>query len=135
MSKLLAAVLAWLMLLALPVQGMAAVDLLPCGMAHAGHGEAATGQDMLGHHAMTDPAPPSTGPALLDHDTMHAAGDATTAGAQGLPKCCGAGLSMAAIVGPALLTHGAMRPPVPLPPAFSLYQGVVLDGLERPPRA
>ena len=52
----------------------------------------------------------------------------------GMLKCCSAGFSIAAFFSPGLAARTQARSPSPLQPVVQIYQGVILDGPERPPR-
>ena len=138
MSKFLQIALAWLLVVALPVQGYAAQAMLMCGPAH--HQSAAVHDHALHDHddapenladsvpshsdAMASPA------ASLDHHAKAgSAGHASKCSA--CSSCCGAAAATTAVFGVAVI-------PLHVPAAATISAGTTAEtvgGLDRPPRA
>lgn len=126
MNRLLKTIFVWLLLLALPMQGYAAVTMLACGTgSHHGRTVAAHDHSAHAHGAGTQAAGTHHHPA---HDTGGKHGNAPCNACQG---CC---------MG-ALMTSSIDWLPVDLSstlPSASpavLFSGHIPGGLERPPRA
>lgn len=120
-------VLVWLMALAIPVQGVAAVGMLHCAAAPADQAHALhDGHHPGHHHAGGDQAEAGDDAGLSQADDGHALGHKCSACA----ACC-AGLGLPAHVaefGKANVAQAIALPPVAAP------AGVVLGRLDRPPR-
>lgn len=140
MNRVLKAIVIWLLLLALPVQGYAAAVMAVCGpvpqqadkhathhMAAAdddGHGE--SGYSGLGHHRAADNT-------LADHDTAphHPAGKHASSACGSCGVCCiGAVMLISQLNWDLLLNGSTLYAPASSP----RLPGVVLAGPERPPR-
>ena len=142
MRKTFAGMLMGLVMVAVPLQGMAASSPRPCDLDHAAQGIGLAGHALSGHHVHA-PVPES---AVAGH---HAAGpqrsgaDATQAGqptghdgqaSHDALKCCSVAGAAAAASAPELIARAQARQAAPSQPAANHYQGVVLDGPDRPPR-
>ncbi|MBT9455406.1 MAG: hypothetical protein IV097_02175 [Burkholderiaceae bacterium] len=125
MSKFWRIALAWLLAVALPIQGYAATTMLLCGPAHH---QSSAAQDH-GMHAHGD--------AAMAHDDAVGHGeavDATDAAQAGkcsvCSSCCNAAAIMASVVAPAVVS-----PDLPeVVPVLIAEERVIIGGLERPPR-
>ena len=84
-----------------------------------------TGQAHAHRHAGVAERP-DTAPDMGADSTGHAG--------HGMLKCCSAGCSMVALSAPELPTARPAGSDAPLAAPVPLYSGVVLDGLDRPPR-
>lgn len=133
----------WLIALAIPVQGMAAVSMAHCPAEHHTGIPGAPDRPAVGpsagakldtaeahamhQHATADPF------ASSEHQE-----DATTADSghsgHGMLKCCSATISMAAVMAPGLVARLTLRSPAPLHLQERLDRGVTPDGLDRPPK-
>jgi hypothetical protein len=136
-------VVMWLIALAIPLQGMAAVAMPPCPPAHHPDMSAAFDQlveqaDAVGpmavaaDHAMHDGVAASQD----DGDPVEAAGLSGHSGHSGhsMLKCCSAACAMAAVVTSDLALQLHARSPAPLHPVAQFYRGAPPDGLDRPPK-
>ncbi|MBT9501674.1 MAG: hypothetical protein IV092_10550 [Burkholderiaceae bacterium] len=130
MSKFWRIALAWLLAVALPIQGYAATTMLLCGPAHHQssathdhamheHGDAAMGHDGTGAHGEATEASPTPG------------GDkAQTGKCSVCSSCCNAAAITASVVAPAVVS-----PDLPeVVPVLIAEERVIIGGLERPPR-
>jgi uncharacterized protein involved in copper resistance len=136
MSRVVKTVVMWLIALAIPAQGMAAVGMPLCPLAH----HAGTGVT-VDHHA-TDHVQASNMAASADHsmhDGMHhgttAAPDTSNPGGHPVLKCCSAACAMAAVMPQVLATLVRARPPSPQQVVAHFHLGVTPDGLDRPPKS
>jgi hypothetical protein len=150
------------MMLALPVQGMAAAAMAGCApghpmaglmggevraAGHAGHAQP-TGHHGAGpigpavvaghaHHAMAgDEHPAAAHAAQLAESAMAGIMDGEQDGASGhdMLKCCSVTCSMVALTGQATVASPQVHAVAPLHPLASHYRGVTLAGPERPPK-
>lgn len=143
MHRLLRAVFVWVMVIAIPVQGMAASAMLFCGASHqrmahamlrdaspAAASHAAHGHD---HAAMGHGAHPAAAQAAAPAD---AGGSADLSSFQGPSSCSACAACCLALALPAsLLTLAPMSPDHPA--WMAMVAAVVShqpDGLDRPPR-
>ena len=148
MSRRLRAIVLWLIAVAIPLQGIAAIVMPVCGPGQfataAGAAFARAGGEALHAHRVAhdtgilgDAGVPRHGHAMHSHAasgiTALDAGHAGHAG-HGMLKCCSAGCSMAACSAPSLATHTRVPSIAPVPSEAIFYPGVILDGLDRPPR-
>ena len=119
-----------LIVLAIPVQGMAAVVMPLC--LPAPHGDASMAIDRLAdrsadhHHAAASHHAAGQGDEATPDEPAHSGHD--------MLKCCSAACSMVALTTPPLAVGLQARPPAPLHPVAQLYSGVTPDGLDRPPK-
>lgn len=131
--------LLWLLVLLLPLQGMAMSAMTWCGPAGGGaevrhhHQPAAAdhpaAHDHHGHQGHEAATLDKASPALAS-DQAHAEATATHL----LKACCGAACTMAFAITSAPCDTDQARPPTPLQAVVGLHPGVVLDGLDRPPQ-
>lgn len=131
--------LVWLVVAAMPLQGLAAAVMpLAAGAAHAGpvasalagHGSATAGH---GHrHEQGSSVGADHGVDAVQSGACGNCADAAVA--HGPLKCCGATCAMALAMTAALPLGNQARPPAPPSAQASLHPGVVPDGLDRPPR-
>lgn len=148
MSRIFRAFVLWLIAVAIPAQGIAAI-VMPLGVAEPFATVAGAGLDgvgavvMHGHRAAPDAGVMAHAGEPGHCQTMAAHGsgksstpDADSAGhsGHGMLKCCSAGCSMAACPAPGLATHSRTPSLAPVQSEASFYPGVILDGLDRPPR-
>lgn len=126
----------WLIALAIPVQGMAAVATPPCPPAHHSHGSPSPHRH-VGHHDAASPAAQA-----VDHATDHGAGpaqhvasapDETGHAGHSMLECCSAAGAMYGVMPPsfAAWVPACSRPPQAVEP---LRLGIAPDGLDRPPK-
>ncbi len=140
----------WLMAVAIPVQGFAAVVMPFCSPAHA----AAVSNSQLQSQSQSagkgsirmsiSTHSTAHGTAEMQHPSGHAHGSGSAAepasdhsdghAGHSMLKCCSAGFSMAAFFAPVIPARSSARSPTPLQLETQIYQGVILDGLDRPPR-
>jgi len=125
----------WLVALVIPLQGMAAVAMPNCASSHSAAMGTAPGQAAGSHgvhHGAVGAEPMGAtahhAPGVADHVTDNAHGG------HAVPKCCSAAFSMATLVTPMAVARSHAREAAPVHPLAWLYQGVTLDGLERPPK-
>lgn len=137
--------LAWLLALALPLQGFAASSMLLCGASHhqpqaeqsqpetQGHGEGAVHH----HGTMVDASalqPDSSGAAHLEADTEHAhpakSGKAVAGQCSVCAACCNAAALVSTLVPPLAVATATVYSVARLEP----HAGFTPGGLERPPR-
>jgi hypothetical protein len=146
MSPLFRAALAWILALALPLQGLAAATMLNCAP-EPGVRAAAAAQPHAGHHGAAAHAPAVLHDPAALHDGAaahvpaaghgHGAHAGDDAGADDAHQCSACA---ACVAGPALPSTVATS--TPIDPACPVVQAplprlasVVLAGLERPPRS
>jgi hypothetical protein len=131
MSRVVKTVVMWLIALAIPAQGMAAVVMPFCSPTH--HMDTRVRLDP--HTAHRSHAAGMA--AQADHE-MHQGPAATPDGVKpaGHPmlKCCSAACAMAAVIPQTLAQHVRARPPLPQQPVARLHPGVTPEGLDRPPK-
>lgn len=130
--------------LAIPLQGIAAIAMPLCPPAHSAAmlvaSPDASGAHMAGRHASGShagdvrhadghgPASPSADvPVTADTDHASPVG-------KNMVKCYGVGGTIASPCATGLASRAQPASAAPLQPAAQIYQGVILDGLERPPR-
>lgn len=145
--------LIWLLVLAIPAQGVAAATMLYCGPDHHG---ASSDSIRDGNHGVVTSAhhqAPDAGPRQHDHAThdhaAHAAQNAESAdvpaqaSAAGVPdlspkvKCsvCASCCNAAAITSAVVHTPSYQAPIVPALAASALPVSFITDGPRRPPRS
>jgi hypothetical protein len=142
MFRWLRLVVMWLMAVAIPLQGFAASAISLCApeqvamMAgaviddgHANHRHVLESADG-GAHIAHAPALPVASSADPDDQASGHLGHAS----HGVLKCCAA-CAMAAVMVPDLAARGQTRSAAPSRTVEHFYQGVILDGLDRPPRS
>ena len=153
MARVLQTIVLWLVTLAIPAQGMAAVAMSACVSGHhgaqtpavevhaSGHAMHAGGEVRIGapvqapsplahdHHAPGGALHDSAGPAV-----QGLADDAGDAVGHDMLKCCSA-CTMAALTTQTTLASPQVHAVAPLHPLSSRYRGVTLAGPERPPKA
>jgi hypothetical protein len=159
MARALRAVLLWLMMLALPVQGFAAAAMAGCAPGHAGSGPLAADVGAAGHgttaqrhvHHHTAAIGQAAGEGQVHHvmavdvrdvpqqhghaaDTV-AAGDQDSVAGHDMLKCCSVTCSMVALTDQATVIAPQAHAAAPLHPLASHYGGVTLAGPERPPKS
>lgn len=134
----------WLIALAIPMQGMAAVVMLPCPPAL--HTVAPGASDRFADDRAADSAMVAAATHSMHIDVESADRsaasehqDSTTHGESdhadhGVLKCCSATFSMAAVTTPSVVARTQLRLPAPLHPLAQLYRDVTPDGLDRPPK-
>ncbi|MDH4053146.1 MAG: hypothetical protein OEU93_16360 [Rubrivivax sp.] len=133
MLRFVKVVAMWLIALAIPVQGMAAVVMPLCAPAHHADlqavGAKVAAADLAQHHhaGMTHAAP-------TDQDAGAAGDDAGHIGHPML-KCCSAACAMAAVMPANLDVRAQARSPAPQHPVAQIYRGITPDGLDRPPKS
>lgn len=134
----------WLIASVIPLQGMAAVVMLPCPAAQ--HTVAPGASDRVAEERAADSA--LVGAAIHqihsdvesgDHSATSGHQDGSTHGesghsGHGMLKCCSATCSMAAMTTDTVVEHAKLRSPAPLHPLAQLYRDVTPDGLDRPPK-
>lgn len=135
----------WLMAVAIPLQGMAATAVMQLCMPSHTAGSVDPALLQADAHSM------HTHPVSSDADAtkqLHGQGkafdppdlrldpgsDSAGHSSHGMLKCHSAGFSIAGFVASALSTRIQVRSPAPARPEALLYQGVILDGLDRPPK-
>lgn len=130
MSKFWRIALAWLLAVALPIQGYAATTMLLCGPAHhqspaaQDHGMHDHGDAAMGHNG--------TGARGEAAGSSHAPGGdkAQTGKCSVCSSCCNAAAIAASVVAPAVVS-----PDLPeVATVLIAEERVILGGLERPPR-
>lgn len=148
MSRSFRALVLWLIAVAIPVQGIAAIVMplcmpAPFVMLTDAVLVPASGQAMHGHRAAPDAGvmehadEGDHGHAVAAHGSNGSiAPDADHAGhtGHGMLKCCSAACSMVACVAPGVATQARAPSLAPVQSEASLYPGIILDGLDRPPR-
>lgn len=151
MSRNFRALVLWLIAVAIPVQGIAAIVTRLCvpaisaTVADVGLGQAGA-MMMHGHRAapeagfmahVDDPghghAVEAHGPGDFTAPDADPAGHAGHAG-HGMLKCCSAGCSMVACFATCLATPTDAPSLAPVQSEASFYPGVILESLDRPPR-
>lgn len=125
MVKLFKTLLVWLCILSLPVQGMAAVMRLSCGLAHHHQAKVMAEQDHAAHehHAHAD------GLGHADHHQQQG---------QGADKCSACASCCTGLGFVATFPHWpvALQAHAPWEATFkSLLPSFLSEGLERPPRS
>jgi hypothetical protein len=119
MRRLFRAFLMWMVMLAVPLQGIAATTMLLCGPGHGG-----------ASHASAEPATHVHG----DHRDADAADETSGLETKGKCSACASCCSAVALLAglPTLpAAEPAAGPRAAVEPGF---EGVVADGLKRPPR-
>ena len=163
MSRRFRAFVWWLIAVAIPVQGMAAIVMPLCAPSPFVMVTEAASDHVNGPMAHDHPmAPVVVGMVHMDHaqapayapehpsehapDHVHAMAahggghstppDTDHAGhsGHGMLKCCSAGCSMAACFDSSPAEPARAPSIAPAQPGVSAYTGVILDGLDRPPR-
>jgi hypothetical protein len=151
MFRVFRTVVMWLMALAMPLQGLAAAVAPLCEA--AGHTPAAIAafhpavtlaasvlqagvQSVDSHHGHSGHH--TAAPSQMGHSAGHAdqadhAGRSDHVG-HGGHACCSAASSVASVFTSDLFARQPAPTLAPAAPAVQRYQGVVLDGLDRPPR-
>jgi hypothetical protein len=134
----------WLAALAIPLQGIAAVAMPFCPPAHSAAMPVASadpsGAHRMGRHAPdaaaghSHPADGHVHAAGSSHDAAAADTDQAKHGGNNMVKCHGIGGTIASAFAIGLVSRTQPPSTAPLQPAAQIYQGVILDGLERPPR-
>lgn len=133
------------MSLAIPVQGIAATIIMNlCAPSHAAGSVGPTLIQADAHSSHSHPE--SSGADGTKHLQGHAkafdssgiqfgtGSDHADHSGHGMLKCCSMAFSIAAFVGPTLSARIQVRSPAPVRPEALPYQGVILDGLDRPPK-
>lgn len=115
----------WLIALAIPMQGMAAVVMPQCPPAQ--HAVAPGTSERFADERAADHA------ASSGHQDGTAHGESGHSD-HGVLKCCSATFSMAAVTTPSVVAQTPLRLPAPLHPLAQLYRDVTPDGLDRPPK-
>jgi len=157
MSRIYRALLLWLVTIAIPLQGMAAVVMplcvteLPVAVSNGVLNR--TAAKMLNEHsALADVKAPGQmlesghghghghahGPAADGHGASSTATpDAGQSGHSGhsMLKCCSAACSMAVYFSPSVAKHSRMPSLAPEQVEATFCPDVFLDGLDRPPRS
>ncbi|MBK7062586.1 MAG: hypothetical protein IPI03_08065 [Rubrivivax sp.] len=128
MLKLLRALLTGLLVLSLPLQGLAACGLPGCVSGKAAAQHAPPGDVMVHPAAHGQHAHHAQGAAAAATDTAPVHQD------HALLKCCGNACAVAVLSMPIPFAQVPTRFAAPLPGPAPLYPGVILAGLERPPR-
>lgn len=135
MGLVLRALLIWLLVLAVPAQGLAAATMAFCGANHHGGGAAATAQsavsDEAAHHDMAAPAEPGEpGPVLLPASTE------SGHHGEGSKKCsaCASCCSIGAMLSPALAVPVAVVAPTVFSVVVATIDPFAANGPDRPPR-
>ena len=135
MGLLIRMLLIWLLVLAVPAQGLAAATMAFCGPNHHGGGAAATAQSAgsgePAHHDMAAPAAHGEpGPVLLQASTE------SGHHGQGSKKCsaCASCCSIGAMLSPALAVPVAMVAPTVFSVVVATIDPFAADGPDRPPR-
>ena len=132
MTRVLRTLLLWCLLLALPLQGLAAATMLPCAQNHRHTAASATNalpQADQDHHHGDSAAAQDDGPASHDHSS--APDHQTDAKCSHCSVCC---------IGAALLPPNLNVSPVfhsltlQFAPAALLFSGTSPGRLDRPPR-
>lgn len=133
----------WLMALAIPVQGMASVQMPLCApaleaVAAAAHAPAVQA-DHTGHgmHASADHHHAPDQPRAHDGDLSgHVGHDGNQSGhaGHGALKCCSVACSMAVMAIPGLLAQVQATASNVLPLVAQLHPGITPAGLDRPPK-
>lgn len=133
MNKFWRIALAWLLAVALPIQGYAAQTLMLCGPAHHQRsvmdGHAAHGHDH-GAMAHADMAHAETHADASDVDKTPPAKSSHAGKCSACSSCCNA-----AALTTTVLSFAVAPPDLPQVPTIELaYDRVMVGGLERPPR-
>ena len=152
MSRTYRALLLWLIAIAIPLQGLAAV-VMPLAMtgvsATANHGaqnlaSAETLDGAHGHQSAHQSAHQLSHQQGHGHTaTGHGVGSASATAPEADPpchsghsmlKCCSAACSLLAYIPPGLAKHSPMPSAAPLHAEAAFCPDVFLDGLDRPPK-
>jgi len=151
MASTYRAFMLWLIAIALPLQGIAAVEMQMCTPAAAAvvtlggshqaepvlgrvvqfhaHATAKVSGHAHGHgHGQPTTDHPATYPVVSDLDDSGHLG-------HGMLKCCSAACSLAAYFSPSVAKHSRMPSLAPEQVGATFYPDVFLDGLDRPPRS
>ncbi|GGC63531.1 hypothetical protein [Undibacterium terreum] len=125
MKKLAPLFLLWLLMLAIPVQGIAAATMLFCGAEH--HHVAVAEQGGHAHHHH-DVAKKTDATQSSD---QHASGAMAKDKCSSCAACCIGAVMVTALSDPEILPPSSEK----IDLVFSSHLGHISDGLERPPRA
>jgi hypothetical protein len=152
MSRTYRALLLWLIAIAIPFQGIAAIAMSLCAPAlsvvlKSGTPDRAEVEAMHRRSATSDPKTSSQmsehghwqgqAHSAVDPDASKTAvPDLEQSGHAGhsMLKCCSAACSLVAYMPPSLTKHSRVPSPAPSQAEATFYPDVFLDGLERPPR-
>ena len=136
-------VVMWLIALAIPVQGMAAVVTPLCLPAHHSDGSSMAHR-LVGHrgvaaHAALAGDHAAHHGAASDHDTGAAhdhltAPDETGHAGHAMLECCSAACAMSGVMPPSLAARASACSVAPPHAVAPLHLGVTPDGLDRPPK-
>jgi hypothetical protein len=152
MSFLTKTLFAWLLMLAVPLQGYAASTMLFCGPGHhssalrmsigvtelsatdsASHGPGAARHDHASHvhEQVKSQADESTAASSQDQASTQVAGKHLTGKCSMCASCCGGAAMISTFSFPPLEPASSVVEVLPVP----LITGIAVHGLERPPRA
>ena len=148
MFRSFGALVLWLIAVAIPVQGIAAIVMPLCVPGQFARVADAALKRAGGETMHAQRGVPDAGVIEHAHEpghghtiAAHGAGGFTAPYADhaghsghGMLKCCSVGCSIAACFAPDLATHTRAPSLAPVQSEANFYPGVILDGLDRPPR-